>query len=70
MPKKQSEWAHVPLGRILEPVSSKNFSYLRDFITQLSNQNIITIKINSLKYIHEKRWYMEEKDLLLEKKLN
>lgn len=64
LPKKQSGWAHVPIGRILEPIGTKKFSDLRRFIKKLSNELIAKEEINSLKFVHEKRWYMEEKTIL------
>jgi hypothetical protein len=66
LPKKQSGWAHVPIGRILEPLGESKFSELKSLICELSDVFIATDKIDSLKFVHESRWYMEEKSILSE----
>ena len=69
MPIKQSNWAHVPLGRILENVDKEKFSKLRQFIETNSTRRIAETHIDSLKFIHEKQWYMERRSTLLDYKL-
>jgi hypothetical protein len=64
MPKKQSLWAHVPLGRILEPIGTKKFSKLKALINELSDLPITRTQISVMKLIHEKRWYMETRETL------
>jgi hypothetical protein len=66
LPSRQSGWAHVPLGRILEPVGSQRFAKLADVIRGMSDAPIATTEIDSMKLIHETRWYMEEKTVLAE----
>jgi hypothetical protein len=66
LPKKQSGWAHVPIGRILEPIGAKKFSELRGVAKKLSNKIIATEEINTLKFVHETRWYMEKKSIIFE----
>jgi len=66
LPKKQSDWAHVPIGRILEPIGSKKFGDLRRLVQEVSNDFIISEEINTLKFVHERRWYMEEKSIISE----
>jgi len=66
MPKKQSRWAHVPLGRILEPLGAEKFALLNQAIKAMSKQQIATTTINIMRLIHERRWYMEEKTVLAE----
>ncbi|MBA3013378.1 MAG: hypothetical protein FP815_00290 [Desulfobulbaceae bacterium] len=63
LPAKQSGWAHVPLGRILEPLGVERFAKLAHLVSTMSNLPIATTKINSMKLIHETRWYMEEKTI-------
>ena len=63
-PSKQSNWAHIPLGRILEPVSGKNFNKLKKTMKQLSDKHIGNEKIIDQKLIYETRWYMEKKEIL------
>ena len=69
MPIKQSNWAHVPLGRILENIDKEIFSKLRKFIEMNSTRRIAETHIDSLKFIHEKQWYMERRSTLLDFKL-
>ncbi len=69
-PEKQSGWAHIPLGRILEPLGEVKFSSLAQQIQQLSKSYIASCKIDSIKFIHEERWYMENKSVLREFDLN
>jgi hypothetical protein len=66
LPPKQSGWAHVPLGRILEPLGVERFANLARLVATLSDKLIASTEIQSLKFIHETRWYMEEKALLAE----
>jgi hypothetical protein len=66
LPAKQSGWAHVPLGRILEPPGVARFAKLAHLIRTISDLPIATTEINSMKLIHETRWYMEERTILAE----
>lgn len=66
MPERQSGWAHVPLGRILEPLGSERFEQLRHFINEISDLPLATTEIDKMKFIHETRWYMEERETLAE----
>jgi len=65
-PMQQSSWAHVPMGRILEPVGSETFEKLRLFIDNIKDEFIVTSELHSAKFVHETRWYMEEKKVLSE----
>ena len=64
LPKKQSGWAHIPMGRILEPLGTSKFLELKNLINELDNFLICSAKVNSVKLIHETRWYMEERSTL------
>ena len=66
LPTRQSRWAHVPLGRILEPLGFEKFTQLADLVSTLSNLTIATTEIDTIKFIHEQRWYMEERTTLAE----
>lgn len=66
LPAKQSGWAHVPLGRILEPVGVHRFAKLAELIGTISDLPIATTEICSMKLVHETRWYMEEKTVQAE----
>ena len=69
LPSKQSGWAHVPLGRILEPLGVERFAKLAHLMSTMSDLPIATTEINSIKLIHETRWYMEAKTILTEYQL-
>jgi hypothetical protein len=64
LPKKQSGWAHIPIGRILEPIGSKYFTELEHLISKISDLFIVGDAITSIKLVHERRWYMKEKTIL------
>lgn len=66
LPARQSNWAHVPLGRILEPIGTSRFARLRTLMADLSAREIATARIGAMKLVHETRWYMEEKTVLQE----
>jgi hypothetical protein len=64
LPERQSGWAHVPLGRILEPVGAVTFARLAEFTRAVEDQAITSTEVRSMKLVHETRWYMEEKTIL------
>jgi hypothetical protein len=64
LPERQSCWAHVPLGRILEPLGVERFEQLRQLISKISDLPLATTEIGTMKLIHETRWYMEERETL------
>jgi len=66
LPVRQSGWAHIPLGRILEPIGEFKFSELAQLCTKLSNVYITSCEIKTLKFVHETQWYMEDKNILKE----
>ena len=66
--KKQSSWAHIPIGRILEPISGPLFYKLKELIEHFSKIKIGVEKITEAIFVHEKRWYMEKKKFLYKKK--
>lgn len=66
LPERQSGWAHVPLGRILEPLGAKRFARLARLMGEMSELPIATIEIDTMQFIHETRWYMEEREPLAE----
>jgi hypothetical protein len=69
LPDKQSSWAHVPLGRILEPIGAQRFARLNNMIQEISDALLATTEINIMRLIHETRWYMEERETLAEYEL-
>jgi hypothetical protein len=66
LPTRQSEWAHIPLGRLLEPVGESTFRELADYIYSMSGRYIASQLITSVKLVHETRWYMERHEVLSE----
>lgn len=64
LPERQSGWAHIPLGRILEPVGEEKFRLLNEFFASRTDKLISSTKIQTAHLIHENRWYMEERDCL------
>ncbi len=64
LPNKQSGWAHVPLGRILEPLGVEVFERLSSLVRELSDQLIASTEITVMKFVHESRWYMEDREIL------
>ncbi len=69
LPKRQSGWAHIPLGRILEPVGTERFAALAKLAERLADAPVVATRINSIKLIRETRWYMEERTVMMERRL-
>ena len=68
IPVRQSNWAHIPIARILEPISRKDLIEIRKKVNSLSDIYLGTEKIIEAKLVHETRWYMEKKKILYTKK--
>lgn len=66
LPAKQSGWAHVPMGRILEPLGAEKFKKLYQLAESMSVSPAFTTEITSMKLVYETRWYMEEKAVISE----
>ncbi len=66
LPKKQSNWAHIPLGRILEDIDEEMFMELSLWAKDSEKRVIGETNISSLKFIHEEQWYMEKRTTLLD----
>lgn len=69
LPENQSNWVHVPLGRILHPIEKIQFHELISTCNELSNKLDFEITIDKYSLVKEERWYMEEKRLLMVKDL-
>jgi hypothetical protein len=54
------------MGRILEPLGVERFAKLAHLMSNLSDLPIATTEIDSMKLVHETRWYMEAKTILAE----
>jgi len=64
LPKKQSDWVHVPLGRILEPLNSKQTNLLKDFCINSQTSDIYKTKISKFHFVHEQQWYQTQINFL------
>jgi hypothetical protein len=69
IPDKQSEWAHVPLGRILSPIGESRMSALKKLIVKIDQELNYHLLIDSVHLVHEKQWYMKQKEYLFTKNL-
>jgi hypothetical protein len=69
IPKKQSNWVHIPLGRILSPIGKSVMDDLKALVTEIDNELDYDIFIEHIHVVHEKIWYMEKKSYLSTKKL-
>ena len=61
MCRRQSRWAHIPLGRILEPAGNAAFRLLREASPRLWSSRIGRTEIKSLQLVVESQWYMEDR---------
>lgn len=64
IPLHQSSWCHIPLGRILEPLSQNKFSKLITLSRETQNEDNYAADVSKLHFVHEKRWYQLEKDIV------
>ena len=69
LPKKQSNWVHIPLGRILYPIEKIQFNELIYTCNDLKNKLDFEIEVDKYSLVKEERWYMEEKTILMVKDL-
>ena len=54
LPVKQSNWVHIPLGRILSPIGEEAMSSLKDFILNCESTLNYDIEIDALHLVKEK----------------
>lgn len=65
LPKRQSQWVHIPLGRVLEPIGEDRFNKLIHYIkSTMQSMPILFGNVGSLKMIEEFQWYMERNKVL------
>jgi len=57
IPKIQSKWFHVPLGRILDSVPERTFMSLKDKCVESHSRFSKEFSINRLHLVHEHSWY-------------
>ena len=64
LPKKQSNWFHIPLGRILEPIDEKTLQSLKYLANNSQEKIRFKTKVSQLHLVHEKRWYQIDRETL------
>lgn len=69
IPSKQSNWAHIPLGRVLEPIGQSKMAQLKRLIQEIDVELDYKLLIDSIHLVHEKQWYMKDKDYIFTKEL-
>ncbi|WP_322772515.1 hypothetical protein [Synechococcus sp. CBW1107] len=70
LPKKQSSWCHIPIGRILSPVHHLEYCKLKDLAQISFDSWHHSFIIQNLKLLDERRWYQEDKILLFQRNFN
>ncbi len=70
IPTRQSGWAHIPIGRILEKLDKHKHRELIALCENSHSEFQHNELINQIHYVHEKKWYMEDKSYIYTHKLN
>ena len=68
-PKKQSQWVHISLGRILEPIDERRLTPLLDLMQERWGEVISETKVTELLWIWERQWYMVDRQILHRRQL-
>ena len=63
-PTRQSQWAHIPLGRILENPSPQTHIQLLQYCRSSMSLDPFITSIDDIKFIFEKQWYMQSYEVL------
>jgi hypothetical protein len=63
-PKKQSQWLHTSLGRILQPLDENRLKPLLKLMESHWGQVIGEVTVDKLLWTKEKQWYMVDKEIL------
>lgn len=61
---KQSRLGHISVGRILDPVGHQCFAELKSLIRDSWNDFYGKLEVNTVKYVYESQWYMEERKVM------
>jgi hypothetical protein len=61
LPKRQSGWAHIPIGRILCDLNEQAYAELISECEISFSKFLFEEPINEIHYVHERQWYMETK---------
>ena len=64
LPEKQSNWCHIPLGRILDPLNKEELNNLFELANLSQNTFNFCTEVNKFHLIHEHRWYQLERENL------
>lgn len=67
---RQNQTAHISVARILDPIGSDAFRKLLDFRASCETDNFGELTVRQIKLVSERRWYMEEYEILREVCLN
>ena len=70
IPRQQSGWAHIPIGRLLTQLTREQHSSLVAMCKGSFENLIFAEEISSIHYVHESQWYMESKKYLKTKILD
>jgi len=63
-PQKQSQWMHISLGRILEPLSEQRLAPLLNEMTAHWREVIGETTVGELLWTWGKQWYMLDREIL------
>lgn len=66
LPRKQSSWFHIPIGRVLCPVGTDRFKNLREYIENSEKSVEHHETLDNIKLVDERQWYMEQRNILKE----
>lgn len=69
LPKKQSNWCHIPIGRILYPIGEKKMVELKELLRHLNQEINYYLIFDKLHLVNERKWYMEDKEYIYSKVL-
>lgn len=61
---QQSQLGHVSLGRILDAVGDRVFAQLKHLVQNSQNEIYGELEVTSVKYVHERQWYMEQREII------
>lgn len=61
---QQSQLGHISLGRLLDPVGPTYFATLNQQIQEAWDQEYGTLTVDTVKWVHESQWYMEDHTVL------
>ncbi len=64
LPKKQSSWCHIPLGRILEEINTNKLKQLREQMVLSQRSFSPEFNLFDIKIVHEKSWYQSDSEIL------